>query len=100
MSLEGPSRLPEQATRCLTCACANAANAAAAELLRQAGALTATGVIAAIFLAQSDLRWSLTEQARHAIAEQRQWCEVHGAWDASVCPIEWIRRGHPGDAQA
>lgn len=92
MSVDDERGLPDQSTRCLTCACANADNAAAGRLLREAEALTATGVIAAIFLAQSGSRWQLTEHARQAIAEQRAWCASHGAWDAHACPFEWIRK--------
>lgn len=84
--------LPEQATRCLTCACLNRENRAAANLLDIAEALTATGVVAAIFLADSDSHYALTQQARHAIAEQRAWCHAHGAF-SDDCLARSPRRG-------
>lgn len=87
--------LTDQATRCLTCACLNRENRAAVELLETAEALTATGVVAAIFLADSDSHHALTHQARHAIAEQRAWCHEHGAFsdDCVSVPASARRRG-------
>ena len=83
--------LPEQTTRCLTCACSNRENHAAAELLANAEALTATGVVAAIFLADSEQHQDLTLRARRAIAEQRAWCHTHGVFHPN-CPIPPARR--------
>ncbi len=83
-----PRELPDQATRCLACACANCENRAAAELLVHAGAHTATGVIAAIFLAPCETRWQLTDEARRAITEQRDWCNLHGPIDPENCTVE------------
>ena len=85
--------LPEQATRCLTCACKNDENESAAELMADAEALTATGVIAAIFLADSEVHRDLTALAREAIAEQREWCERNGPF-RDDCAIHG-RRGTP-----
>jgi hypothetical protein len=84
--------IPDQASRCLACACENRENEAAAELLAKAEALSATGVVAAIFLAGSDQHHELTERARRAIAEQRDWCDVHGAFHPN-CPLLDRRRG-------
>jgi len=83
--------LPDQSTRCLTCACENRENHAAKELLAKADALSATGVVAAIFLADSNQHLDLTERARRAIAEQREWCDRHGPFQTR-CPIHG-RRG-------
>jgi hypothetical protein len=83
--------LPDHATRCLTCACENRENHAATDLLRKAEALSATGVIAAIFLADSEQHRDLTLRARHAIAEQREWCDSRGPFNEN-CPIH-ARRG-------
>lgn len=90
--------LPEQATLCLACACANPSNHAAADLLAAADAQTDTGVIAAIFLSTGATRWDLTERARLAIAAQREWCGLHGAFDAAHCTVERVRRGPSPDA--
>jgi hypothetical protein len=83
-------QLPEQATHCLTCACRNGENAAATELMADAEALTATGVIAAIFLADSEVHHDLTMQAREAIREQREWCEAKGTFRED-CPLHRSR---------
>ena len=85
--------LPEQATRCLTCACKNGENASASELMAEADALTATGVIAAIFLADSEVHQDLTTLAREAIREQRDWCERNGPFRED-CDMHG-RRGEP-----
>lgn len=78
--------LPDQSTHCLTCACRNEQNVAAAELLADADALSATGVIAAIFLADSEVHHDLTTQARESIREQREWCQANGVFRED-CPI-------------
>jgi hypothetical protein len=91
-SMTGKRRdLPDHATRCLTCACENRENDAAGELLARAEALSATGVIAAIFLADSDQHRDLTARAREAIAEQRESCDANGPFTAN-CPLHARRR--------
>ena len=52
------------------------------ELMRATEALTATGVLAAVFVATSDEHARLVRMARAAIAEQRELCasnEGHSA---------------------
>ena len=88
--MTGSRDLPDHSTRCLTCACENRENRAATELLAQADALSATGVVAAIFLANSDQHMDLTERARRAIGEQREWCDRHGP-SLARCPIHGRR---------
>ena len=82
--------LPDQASRCLACACENRQNRAAARLLSLADALTATGVVAAMFIAGNEARNELSASARDAIAEQREWCSAHGAFHPETCTIERV----------
>ena len=86
--------LPEQAARCLDCACRNTANPEAVALKRHAGATTLEGLFAAIHLSDELLHVRLIEQLRAAIATQRRWCEEFGAF-AADCPIERLRNMHP-----
>lgn len=79
--------LPEHAGQCLTCACEDELNQPARVLLAEAEALTATGVLAAIFIADSDAHASLTIRAREAIAEQRARCERDGPFRPERCII-------------
>lgn len=91
--------LPEQATRCLTCACENWENRAANDLLGAADALTATGVVAALFVADSQQHRELVDRARDAIAEQRAWCDEHGAFEPN-CPLLARTAGVPSGRDA
>jgi hypothetical protein len=78
--------LPEQAGICLMCACENPQNRLARNLLGSAGALSSTGVIAAVFIADSSERESLLLLARGAIAEQRARCMSEGLFASHRCP--------------
>jgi hypothetical protein len=78
--------LPEQAGICLMCACENQQNRLARNLLSSAGALSSTGVIAAVFIADSSERESLLLLARGAIAEQRARCLSEGLFASHRCP--------------
>lgn len=68
------------------CACENPVNRLAHFLLWQAGAMSATGVIAAVFIAGSNERDELLALARGAIAEQRAECLSRGLFASHRCP--------------
>ena len=68
------------------CACENAENRIASLLLRSAGAMTATGVVAAVFIADNSEREALLLLARGAIAEQRDHCTREGLFAPHRCP--------------
>jgi len=68
------------------CACENAQNRLSRLLLERAGALTATGVVAAVFIATSEERQQLLLLARGAIAEQRDSCLRVGLFASDRCP--------------
>ncbi len=68
------------------CACENRENRLARFLLGQAGAMSATGVIAAVFIADSNERDELLALARGAIAEQREQCLNRGLFASHRCP--------------
>ncbi len=78
--------LSDQAGICLMCACENANNRLAQFLLARAGAMTATGVVAAVFIADSGARDELLFLARGAIAEQRERCIREGLFKEERCP--------------
>lgn len=82
-----PRELPEHAERCLNCACENESNPFGRALLEEAGALTATGVVAAIFIAGSEAHERLTIRARAAIAGQRAMCERQGPFRPDRCTV-------------
>jgi hypothetical protein len=84
MSNEVP--LSNQAGVCLMCACENAENRLARLLLGRAGAMSATGVVAAVFIADCKERDDLLLLARGAIAEQRDRCFREGLFAAHRCP--------------
>ena len=84
MSNEVP--LSNQAGVCLMCACENAENRISRLLLGRAGAMSATGVVAAVFIADSKEREDLLLLARGAIAEQRDRCLREGLFAAHRCP--------------
>lgn len=85
-AMQGDIPLPEQAGICLMCACENQENRLARDLLGSAGALSATGVIAAVFIADSSEREFLLLLARGAIAEQRARCLTEGLFVSDRCP--------------
>lgn len=91
MTAQSPD-LPDQATICLVCACENRENGSASSLLTRTGAQSATGVIAAIFLAPREERWILTEHARCAVGLQREWCDRHGPFDPHRCTVERLKK--------
>ncbi len=78
--------LSHQAGICLLCACENPNNRLARFLLARAGAMSATGVCAALFIADSTDRRDLLLLARGAIAEQRESCLSDGLFDSTRCP--------------
>ncbi len=84
MASETP--LSNQAGICLMCACENGDNRLARLLLVRAGAMSATGVIAAVFIADSHERGDLLVLARGAIAEQRDRCLREGLFASYRCP--------------
>jgi hypothetical protein len=73
-----PHHLPDGSADCLECACCNPDNRHAKTLLDMTEALTATGVLAAVFVATSDEHATLVHTARAAIAEEREACEANG----------------------
>ena len=68
------------------CACENAQNRLSPLLLEKTGALTATGVVAAVFIATSEERQQLLLLARGAIAEKRDRCLREGLFASDRCP--------------
>lgn len=68
------------------CACENPVNRLSRLLLERAGALTATGVVAAVFIAGNAERQELLLLARGAIAEQRDRCLREGLFASDRCP--------------
>lgn len=68
------------------CACENPVNRLSRLLLERAGALTATGVVAAVFIAGNAERQELLLLARGAIAEQRDRCLHEGLFASDRCP--------------
>ncbi len=79
--------LPEQSGECLGCACSNAENLAARELMRRTGTNSVVGVLAAIFVAESTDHDEIVALSRDAILEQRDWCERNGPFKPDDCPI-------------
>jgi hypothetical protein len=88
--------LSEQAGICLMCACENPVNRLARMLLERAGALTATGVVAAVFIANNSERQGLLMLAREAIAEQRDSCLREGLFASDRCPDAVVVRSNTG----
>lgn len=78
--------LSHQAGICLICACENPNNRLGRFLLMRTGALTATGVCAALFLAEGADRCDVLVLARGAIAEQRESCLSDGLFHSARCP--------------
>jgi hypothetical protein len=83
--------LSNQAGVCLMCACENAENRLSRLLLGRAEALSATGVVAAVFIADCAERDDLLLLARGAIAEQRDRCLREGLFADHRCP-DSVRR--------
>ena len=77
--------IPERAAACLACACEDARNVAARQLLFATEALSATGVLAAIVIAESEEHKRIVELARLAIAEQREICRTEGPFREYRC---------------
>lgn len=77
--------IPDQAVDCLNCACLNLENAAVVDLLTTSAARTATGVIAAIYVANHHDHCELVSLTRQAIFEQRRWCREHGGFRLTEC---------------
>lgn len=72
-------QIPQASTECLECACENPDNNHAGMLMRVTQALSATGVIAALFAgAIDDDHARLIHLARAAITEERGICDVNG----------------------
>ena len=69
--------LPDGSACCLACACGNPDNRHAKDLLEMTEAMTATGVLAAVFVATSDEHAQLVRTARAAIAEERDVCAAN-----------------------
>jgi hypothetical protein len=88
--------LSEQAGICLMCACENPVNRIARLLLDRAGALTATGVVAAVFIASNKDRQELLMLARGAVAEQRDRCLRDGLFASDRCPDLVVARSKNG----
>lgn len=84
MGIDTP--LSGQAGICLMCACENADNRLGRFLLGRTEALSATGVVAAVFIAGSAERDELLFLARGAIAEQRERCMREGLFKQERCP--------------
>lgn len=72
------THLPDGSVHCLTCACKNPDNRHATLLLGMTEALSAVGVLAAVFVAASDEHARLVQTARAAIAEEREACATNG----------------------
>lgn len=83
------SSIPERAAACLACACEDVRNGAARHLLATTQALSATGVLAAIVIAESEEHKRIVELARNAISDQREICRTEG-------PFREIRCGEHG----
>jgi hypothetical protein len=83
------NHLPERAMACLTCACEDGRNAPGCALLERTDALTSTGVLAAILIADSEEHQKIVALARQAILDERELCRSHG-------PFEWKRCGEHG----
>ena len=83
------NHLPERAMACLTCACEDSRNAEGRTLLERTDALTSTGVLAAILIADSEEHKEIIALAREAIHAERELCRSRG-------PFEWKRCGEHG----
>ena len=77
--------LTEHAVKCLSCACANLENFSARELLQLTDCLSSSGVLAAVFIADSHEHEDIVRLAREAIHEQRDWCRTHGPVRPTLC---------------
>lgn len=77
--------LPEQSRNCLTCACENRNNSPARDLLEATGAMSINGILAAVFMADSEEHAALVALAREAIARQREWCMGSGPLLPAAC---------------
>ncbi len=77
--------LTEHAIQCLACACANLENVAGRELLQLTDSLSSSGVLAAVFIGDSQEHEEIVRLAREAIEEQRVWCRVNGPFRPSHC---------------
>lgn len=79
--------LTDHSVQCLTCGCANIENRSARDLLQITAAMTAAGVLAAIFLADSHEHEEIVNAARSAIDEQRTWCRERGPFRRASCTM-------------
>lgn len=89
MSSNSPKHLPDRASACLTCACEDGRNEAARRLLEHTNALSMTGVLAAILMADSEEHREIVTLARDAIHVEREICRMFG-------PFAWKRCGEHG----
>ncbi len=86
-------QIPQASAECLACACDNPDNRHAGILKCVTQALSATGVIAALFAASIDDHSRLVHLTRAAITEQRNVCEVNnGARRVESCWGSRIRQ--------
>lgn len=85
MTSSTSAQLSDHAVACLECACTSSDNQAARMLLLYADAQTATGVLAAVFIALAEGGTHMIELARAAIAHERARCTLDGRYGGRGC---------------